>query len=98
MVSNWQIRLNNRTVKDGDDSLSGEPEQVKAFATPGNWASTPTSATCANACSSPASSLHESGSCFGKSPMKTSTSSATSWMKFGVKICKPNQFHNYEWI
>ena len=30
--SNWQIRLNNRTVKDGDDeSLSGEPEQVKAF-------------------------------------------------------------------
>jgi len=30
--SNWQIKLNNRTVKDGDDdSLSGEPEQVKAF-------------------------------------------------------------------
>ena len=30
--SNWQIRLNNRTVKDGDDdSLSGEPEQMKAF-------------------------------------------------------------------
>src|SRR6266513_3020447 len=30
--SNWQIRLNNRTVKDGDDdSLSDEPEQVKAF-------------------------------------------------------------------
>jgi len=30
--SNWQIRLNNRTVKDGDDaSVSGEPEQVKAF-------------------------------------------------------------------
>jgi adenine-specific DNA-methyltransferase len=30
--SNWQIRLNNRTVKDADDdSLSGEPEQVKAF-------------------------------------------------------------------
>jgi adenine-specific DNA-methyltransferase len=26
--SNWQIRLNNRTVKDGDDdSLSGEPER-----------------------------------------------------------------------
>src|SRR6266513_1044408 len=30
--SNWQIRLNNRTVSDGqDDSLSGEPEQVKAY-------------------------------------------------------------------
>jgi adenine-specific DNA-methyltransferase len=30
--SNWQIRLNNRTVKDGDDdSLSGEPEQIRAF-------------------------------------------------------------------
>src|SRR5947207_1588442 len=30
--SNWQIRLNNRTVKDGDDdSLSGEPEVIKAF-------------------------------------------------------------------
>lgn len=29
--SNWQIRLNNRTVKDDDDSLSGEPEQIKAF-------------------------------------------------------------------
>lgn len=30
--SNWQIRLNNRDVKDGsDDSLSGEPEQIKAF-------------------------------------------------------------------
>jgi adenine-specific DNA-methyltransferase len=30
--SNWQIRLNNRTVKDGDDdSVSGEPEQIKAF-------------------------------------------------------------------
>ncbi len=30
--SNWQIKLNNRTVKDADDdSLSGEPEQIKAF-------------------------------------------------------------------
>jgi len=30
--SNWQIKLNNRVVKDGkDDHLSGEPEQVKAF-------------------------------------------------------------------
>ena len=30
--SNWQIRLGNRTVTDGqDDSLSGEPEQIKAF-------------------------------------------------------------------
>ncbi len=30
--SNWQIRLNSRTVSDGqDDSLSGEPEQVKAY-------------------------------------------------------------------
>ena len=30
--SNWQIRLNNRDVKDGqDESLSGEPEQIKAF-------------------------------------------------------------------
>jgi len=30
--SNWQIKLNNRTVTDGnDDALSGEPEQIKAF-------------------------------------------------------------------
>jgi adenine-specific DNA-methyltransferase len=30
--SNWQIKLNNHTVMDGqDDSLSGEPEQIKAF-------------------------------------------------------------------
>ena len=30
--SNWQIKLNNRTVRDADDeSLSGEPEQIKAF-------------------------------------------------------------------
>ena len=30
--SNWQLRLNNRDVKDGaDDQLSGEPEQIKAF-------------------------------------------------------------------
>src|SRR5205809_2123935 len=30
--SNWQIRLNSRTVSDGqDESLSGEPEQIKAF-------------------------------------------------------------------
>ncbi|MFN9319668.1 MAG: site-specific DNA-methyltransferase [Chitinophagales bacterium] len=30
--SNWQIKLNNRDVKDGsDEMLSGEPEQIKAF-------------------------------------------------------------------
>ncbi|MDO8543869.1 MAG: site-specific DNA-methyltransferase [Opitutaceae bacterium] len=31
--SNWQIRLNNRTMRDGqpDEDLSGEPEQIKAF-------------------------------------------------------------------
>ena len=30
--SNWQIKLNSRAVKDGDDeSISGQPEQVKAF-------------------------------------------------------------------
>src|SRR5438876_705303 len=30
--SNWQIKLNNRTVRDADDeSLSGEPEQINAF-------------------------------------------------------------------
>jgi adenine-specific DNA-methyltransferase len=29
---NWQIRLNNRDVKDGnDEALTGEPEQIKAF-------------------------------------------------------------------
>lgn len=29
---NWQIKLNNREVSDsGDESLSGEPEQIKAF-------------------------------------------------------------------
>ena len=30
--SNWQMKLNNRNVKDGsDDHLTGEPEQIKAF-------------------------------------------------------------------
>ena len=30
--SNWQIKLNNKSVEDGrDDNLSGEPEQIKAF-------------------------------------------------------------------
>ena len=30
--SNWQMRLNDREVKDGNDEhLSGEPEQIKAF-------------------------------------------------------------------
>jgi adenine-specific DNA-methyltransferase len=28
---NWQIKLNNLTVKDGDEDLTGEPEQIKAF-------------------------------------------------------------------
>ena len=30
--SNWQMKLDNRNVKDGnDDHLTGEPEQIKAF-------------------------------------------------------------------
>src|ERR1035437_1761350 len=30
--SNWQIKLNDRDVKDGnDEALTGEPEQIKAF-------------------------------------------------------------------
>lgn len=30
--SNWQIKLNNRTVQDGkDEHISAEPEQIKAF-------------------------------------------------------------------
>ena len=29
--SNWQIKLNDKTVKEGDVDLSGEPEQIKAF-------------------------------------------------------------------
>lgn len=30
--SNWQMKLNDRNVKDGsDEHLTGEPEQVKAF-------------------------------------------------------------------
>ncbi len=30
--SNWQVKLNNREVKDGsDDALAGEPEVIKAF-------------------------------------------------------------------
>ena len=30
-ASNWQMKLNNRDVKDNDESLSGEPEMIKAF-------------------------------------------------------------------
>jgi adenine-specific DNA-methyltransferase len=29
--SNWQVKLNNKTVKDGDEDLTGEPEVIKAF-------------------------------------------------------------------
>lgn len=29
--SNWQVKLNNLTVKEGDENLSGEPEQIRAF-------------------------------------------------------------------
>ena len=29
--SNWQMKLNNCDVKDNDESLSGEPEMIKAF-------------------------------------------------------------------
>ena len=30
--SNWQVKLNNREVKDGsDEALTGEPEMIKAF-------------------------------------------------------------------
>lgn len=29
--SNWQNKLNNRDVKDNDESVSGEPEMIKAF-------------------------------------------------------------------
>ncbi len=29
--SNWQVHLNNRDVKDNDESLTGEPEMIKAF-------------------------------------------------------------------
>ncbi|MDD5673180.1 MAG: site-specific DNA-methyltransferase [Chitinivibrionales bacterium] len=29
--SNWQIKINNLTVKEGDNDLSGQPEQVKAY-------------------------------------------------------------------
>ena len=30
--SNWQMKLNNRNIKDGsDEDLSGEPEQIKAY-------------------------------------------------------------------
>ena len=29
--SNWQMKLNDRNVKENDESLSGEPEMIKAF-------------------------------------------------------------------
>lgn len=29
--SNWQMKLNNRVVKDNDENISGEPEMIKAF-------------------------------------------------------------------
>lgn len=29
--SNWQMRVSDRTVKDSDENLSGEPEVIKAF-------------------------------------------------------------------
>ena len=49
--SNFQPFVNKRDVKDAkDEDLTTEPEQIKASATPGNWASTPTSPTCATAC------------------------------------------------
>jgi adenine-specific DNA-methyltransferase len=39
--SNFQPKINEKTVKDGDDnSLTREPEMIQASETPGNWAST----------------------------------------------------------
>lgn len=29
--SNWQMKLNDKNVKDSDDNLTGEPEMIKAF-------------------------------------------------------------------
>jgi adenine-specific DNA-methyltransferase len=29
--SNWQVKMNNTEMKDNDDSLTGEPEMIKAF-------------------------------------------------------------------
>ena len=29
--SNWQMKLNNRVVKENDENVSGEPEMIKAF-------------------------------------------------------------------
>lgn len=29
--SNWQMKLNNRSVKETDENISGEPEMIKAF-------------------------------------------------------------------
>ncbi|MDW8166866.1 MAG: hypothetical protein RML74_00035 [Acidobacteriota bacterium] len=49
--SNFQPRVDRRDVKDKDEDLTREPEKIKPTATPGSWASTPTSPTCATACS-----------------------------------------------
>lgn len=63
--SNWQIRLNNRTVKDGDDdSLSGEPEQVKAFRDTWELAIHSYLSYLRNRLLVARELLHESGSCF----------------------------------
>ncbi|MDW8127262.1 MAG: hypothetical protein RMK44_05775 [Candidatus Bipolaricaulota bacterium] len=50
-ASNFQPRIDKRDVKDKDEDLTREPEKIKPTATPGSWASTPTSPTCATACS-----------------------------------------------
>ncbi len=63
--SNWQIRLNNRTVKDGDDdSLSGEPEQVKAFRDTWELGIHSYLSYLRERLLVPRQPLHESGSCF----------------------------------
>ena len=66
--SNWQIRISGegaRTVKDGDDeSLSGEPEQVKAFRDTWELAIHSYLSYLRNRLLVARELLHESGSCF----------------------------------
>ena len=49
--SNWQMRINDRNVKDGaDDNLSGEGEVIKAFRDTWNWAFTRICRICGTDC------------------------------------------------
>lgn len=74
--SNWQIKLNNRTVRDADDdSSAASRNRSKPFAIPGSWASILISVISVNVSLSPRNCFIPRAPASFKSQMKMFTSS-----------------------